>query len=87
MMGGLNAIDSFYKNLSERYGYKISPDQGLLNFLGWGNLRECKFEEALKIFKENVRRSPDSPMPTTILVKDIWQLVILKLKLRVMRKL
>jgi len=25
MMGGLNAIDRFYKNLSERYGYNIYP--------------------------------------------------------------
>jgi uncharacterized protein len=60
-IGGLNAIDSFYKNLSERYGYEISPDAGLLNSLGWGYVREGKHEDALRIFKENVRRFPDSP--------------------------
>lgn len=61
MMGGLNAIDSFYKILSERFGYEISPDVGLLNSLGWGYVRDGKHEEALKIFKENVRRFPNSP--------------------------
>jgi len=60
-MGGLNAIDSFYKDLSERYGYEISPDVSLLNSLGWGYVRDGKHEEALKIFNENVRRFPDSP--------------------------
>jgi predicted alpha/beta superfamily hydrolase len=61
MIGGLDAIDSFYKNLSERYGYEISPDVGLLNSLGWSYVRDGKLEAALNIFKENVHRFPDSP--------------------------
>ncbi len=58
---GVAAIDSFYKNLSERYGYKISYDAALLNNYGWGYLRDGRYEEALKIFRENVSRFPDSP--------------------------
>jgi hypothetical protein len=44
MMGGLDAINSFYKNLSERFGYVIYPDVGLLNSLGWGYVRDGKLE-------------------------------------------
>jgi predicted alpha/beta superfamily hydrolase len=58
---GFGAIDSFYKNYSDRFGYAISYDVGLLNGYGWGYLRDGKHEEAIKIFKENVRRFPNSP--------------------------
>jgi len=58
---GFCAIDSFYKNQSEKYGYNISSDAGLLNGYGWGFVHDGKAEEAVKIFKENVRRFPDSP--------------------------
>ncbi len=58
---GVAAIDSFYKNLSERYGYRISYDAALLNNYGWGYVRDGRHEEAIKIFRENVRRFPDSP--------------------------
>lgn len=59
--GGLSTIDSFYKNLSERFGYNICPDVGLLNTFGWGYLREGRHDEAIKIFEDNIRRFPDSP--------------------------
>ncbi|MDO9255238.1 MAG: alpha/beta hydrolase-fold protein [Bacteroidales bacterium] len=58
---GIGAIDSFYKNLSERFGYGISYDVSLLNNYGWGYLRSGQYEEAIKIFKENTLRFPDSP--------------------------
>jgi len=58
---GFGAIDSFYKNQSEKFGYEITYDAGLLNSYGWSVLRNGKFEEAIKIFKENVRRFPNSP--------------------------
>ena len=59
--GGLNAINSFYHNLSERYGYKIIPDVSTLNSIGWGVLRVGRHEEAINIFKRNVADHPDSP--------------------------
>ena len=58
---GISAIDRFYTSQSEKYGYKISPDVGLLNSVGWGYMRDGLNEEAIKIFKENVSRFPDSP--------------------------
>jgi len=58
---GFGAIDSYYKNQSEKFGYEISYDAGLLNSYGWNFLRNGKHEEAIKIFKENVRRFPNSP--------------------------
>lgn len=58
---GFNAIDSFYKGQSEKYGYEITYDAGLLNSYGWNFVRNGKHEEAVTIFKENVSRFPDSP--------------------------
>jgi uncharacterized protein len=58
---GFNAIDSFYKGQSDKYGYEITYDVGLLNSFGWGYVRSGKTEEAIKVFKENVRRFPNSP--------------------------
>lgn len=58
---GISAIDSFYKNLSDRFGYGISYDVSLLNKYGWGYLRNGQYEEAINIFKENTLRFPDSP--------------------------
>jgi uncharacterized protein len=58
---GFGAIDSFYKSQSEKFGYEISYDVGLLNSYGWNFLRDGKHEEAIKVFKENVRRFPNSP--------------------------
>ncbi|MFA5420315.1 MAG: alpha/beta hydrolase-fold protein, partial [Bacteroidales bacterium] len=56
---GYSAIDSFYKVQTEKYGYKISYDAGLLNGYGWSYVRNGKAEEAIDIFKENVGRFPD----------------------------
>jgi hypothetical protein len=58
---GISTIDSFYNNLSDRFGYGISYDVSLLNNYGWGLLRNGQYEEAIKIFKENSLRFPDSP--------------------------
>ncbi|MFA5971961.1 MAG: alpha/beta hydrolase-fold protein [Lentimicrobiaceae bacterium] len=61
MAGGIRAIDDFYNDQSERYGYRISPDVSTFNTIGWGLLRTGKQEEAMNIFRENTRRFPDSP--------------------------
>jgi hypothetical protein len=58
---GFSAIDSFFKGQSDKYGYEITYDAGLLNSFGWGYVRSGKPEEAIKVFKENVRRFPNSP--------------------------
>jgi len=58
--GGVIAIDNFYKNLTERYGYEISPDVDTFNSIGWGALIDGNQDEAFKIFGENTRRHPES---------------------------
>jgi uncharacterized protein len=58
---GFSSIDNFYKSQSEKYGYEITSDAGLLNSYGWDFVRNGKYEEAIYIFKENTRRFPDSP--------------------------
>lgn len=58
---GFSAIDSFYKSQSEKYGYEITYEAGLLNSYGWNFLRNGRYEDAVNIFKENVRRFPKSP--------------------------
>jgi uncharacterized protein len=61
MTDGFSAIDSFYKAQSDKYGYEISYNVGLLNSFGWGYIRAGKADEAIKVFNENVRRFPNSP--------------------------
>lgn len=59
--GGLNAINSFYQNLSERFGYTIQPDANTMNSIGWEAKRAGRNQEAIKILEENVHRHPDFP--------------------------
>ena len=58
--GGITAIDNFYKNLTERYGYEISPGVDTFNSIGWGVLMDGNQDKAFKIFEENTRRHPNS---------------------------
>jgi|WetSurMetagenome_2_1015567.scaffolds.fasta_scaffold00455_2 predicted alpha/beta superfamily hydrolase len=58
--GGTAVIDNFYKNLTERYGYEISPDVDTFNSIGWGILMDGNQNDAFKIFEENTRRHPSS---------------------------
>jgi len=64
---GFSAIDTFYNGQSDKYGYEITYDAGLLNSYGWNFVRNGKHEEAVTIFKENVRRFPESPDAFNIL--------------------
>ena len=59
--GGLNAINGFYKNLSDRFGYEILPDGNTMNSIGWEVKRSGRLEEAIKILEENTRRHPEYP--------------------------
>jgi len=59
--GGLNAINCFYQNLTDRFGYGILPDGNTLNSIGWEVKRSGRIEEAIKILEENIRRHPEFP--------------------------
>lgn len=57
---GLASVDKHYDNLSEKYGYKIAASENTINALGYQFLGEKNYKEAIKIFKENVKRFPAS---------------------------
>jgi uncharacterized protein len=59
--GGLGAINSFYQNLSERFGYIILPDANTMNSIGWEAKRAGRHQEAILILEENIRRHPKFP--------------------------
>jgi predicted alpha/beta superfamily hydrolase len=56
--GGLSAINSFYKKLSEKYGYEILPDGYTLNSIGWEVKRSGRNQDAIKILIDNTLRHP-----------------------------
>jgi predicted alpha/beta superfamily hydrolase len=58
---GLEAIKVFYKNQTEKYGYEISPDGYVLNYIGMDANRLGNQEEALKIFTYNTQIHPQFP--------------------------
>lgn len=58
---GYDAICSFFKNQTEKYGYEVLPDGNALNFIGMDATRMGKNEEALKIFTYNTQIHPDFP--------------------------
>jgi predicted alpha/beta superfamily hydrolase len=59
--GGLNTINSFYQNLTDRFGYEILPDGNIMNSIGWEVKRTGRLEEAIRILEENTSRHPNYP--------------------------
>jgi uncharacterized protein len=59
--GGLNAINSFYQNLTDKYGYVILPDGNTMNSIGWEVKRDGRQQDAIKILEENTIRHPEFP--------------------------
>jgi hypothetical protein len=49
-----------YQELSDRYGYAIDPDEHLVNALGYQFFFQGKLDEAITVFKWNVRHYPKS---------------------------
>jgi len=58
--GGVAELESHYKRLSERFGYKIAIPEAMLNQIGYQLLGEKRFAEAVEIFKKNVENHPNS---------------------------
>ncbi len=63
MSKGVEAIKSFYQDLSEKYGYKIQPDGNILNMIGMQMERSGRQEEALKVFRYNTFINTQFPEP------------------------
>jgi tetratricopeptide (TPR) repeat protein len=57
----INLIDSYYKNLSTHFGYKIIPPESFMNNLGYDFLYVPKKQDKAKaIFNMNVQNYPTS---------------------------
>ncbi|MEA2097187.1 MAG: alpha/beta hydrolase-fold protein [Candidatus Cloacimonadota bacterium] len=57
---GLSAVDEYYKNLSAKYEMEVTSSENLLNRLGYTYLQNEDIENAIMVFKENVKRYPKS---------------------------
>ncbi|NJO92842.1 MAG: prolyl oligopeptidase family serine peptidase [Chloroflexia bacterium] len=57
---GLAAIDEHYKEISKKYGFEIATPENQINLLGYNYLQKNEFDNAIKVFKENVKRYPKS---------------------------
>jgi uncharacterized protein len=60
IIGGLQALEAHYRELSSRYGYEIPPAENTVNILGYQLLGEKKVAEAIVVFKRNVELFPAS---------------------------
>ncbi len=54
------AVHDHYAMLSKRFGYEISIPEAVLNIMGYQALGIEDFERAIKIFRLNVKRYPNS---------------------------
>lgn len=57
---GLSKLVQYYADLSERLGYKVDPPEVTVNTFGYTLLQEKKIQEALAMFRFNVRLYPGS---------------------------
>ena len=57
---GLAAVDAHFATVTEKYGYKIETSELTINFLGYRYLQNSDMENAIRIFKENIKRYPKS---------------------------
>lgn len=60
MKEGLASIDQHYDQLSKKYGYKVMAPENTINLLGYQYLNDKNYDEAMKVFKQNVKRYPES---------------------------
>jgi len=57
---GLEAIDAHFANVSKKYGYSLETPELTINQLGYRFLQINDCENAIRVFKENVKRYPKS---------------------------
>ena len=60
LKGGIKAVDSHYKKVSEKYGLTVKSPERTINFLGYTYMNNKDLPKAIKTFKENVKRFPES---------------------------
>jgi tetratricopeptide (TPR) repeat protein len=57
---GIAAIDKHYQQISKKYGYEVVVPELTINALGYSYLNGKDINEAIRVFKENVKRHPNS---------------------------
>ncbi len=57
---GIEAVDGHYTNLSKRFGYEIKIPEFILNQMGYGYVNQKMYEEAIAVFKKNIKNYPKS---------------------------
>lgn len=55
MKEGLASVNKHYESLSKKYGYKIIAPENTINAMGYKYIADKNFDEAIKIFKQNVK--------------------------------
>lgn len=58
--GSISDLENHYKKLSKRYGYDIFVPEDILNRAGYQMLGAGKTDEAIELFRKNVRNYPES---------------------------
>ncbi|NIR50203.1 hypothetical protein GWO43_17000 [candidate division KSB1 bacterium] len=58
--GSLDDFDRHYAELSKKFGYEIETPENVVNRLGYRLLAQKEIDEAIRLFKRNVERYPES---------------------------
>ena len=54
------SIDAYYQNLSQQWGEQISPPEAAVRQLGYNLVNTKQFEQAIAVFKHNIKHHPKS---------------------------
>lgn len=57
---GLDAVDRHFADVSRNLGFPVKTPERVINLMGYTALGNDQKEDAIKLFRENVKRYPDS---------------------------
>lgn len=58
---GFDAVNRHYEKLSDWFGFPIPIPESIVNTLGYESINDDDAESAIRIFRYNIERYPDSP--------------------------
>ena len=61
VQNGLSVVDRYYAEISWKYGVNNKASEALINLMGYTYLQNGNNDEAIRVFKENIKRYPNSP--------------------------
>ena len=56
----LEGVEEHYKGMTAKYGYEVAVPEFVINILGYAQMEQGNLEEAIRIFKINVEKFPNS---------------------------